>query len=278
MDIKQAFDSAWWTAILNSLSINGCPKNIWQLLRSFLENRSSILDFEDEIYNFHLERGCPQGSSLSPILWNILFNDIFKIRLPPQAQLQGYADDLILSISGNKETIERDFYRSMSAIRRWCDNKLLTFNFQKFNACLFTTKYKPPNIVIKIDNIIIPIDPTIKILGVILDKKLTFRPHIDTTASKIKGILNNLIMCCKNSFGLSAKNVRLIYLTLIQPIFTYAAGSWWPEKPPQNLLQPFKSIQRLFAIRAIRGFNSLSHESALALAGLIPIDIIMDEK
>ena len=107
---------------------------------------------------------------------------------------------------------------------------------------------------------------------------MTFRPHINATASKIKGILNNLILCCKNSFGLSAKNVRLIYLTLIQPIFTYAVGSWWPEKPAQNLLQPYKSIQRLFALRAIRGFNSLSYESALALAGFIPIDIIMEEK
>src|SRR6266478_2575918 len=91
-------------------------------------------------------------------------------------------------------------------------------------------------------------------------------------------MLNNLMLSCKNSFGLTSKNVRLIYLSLIQPILTCASGSWYPKHPPKNLLQSFKSIQRLFALRAIRGFHTISHESALALSKLIPIDIILEER
>ena len=38
-----------------------------------------------------LKRGCPQGSSLGPLLWNIYQNDLFYAGV--KSQLSAYADD-----------------------------------------------------------------------------------------------------------------------------------------------------------------------------------------
>lgn len=62
--------------------------------------------------------------------------------------------------------------------------------------------------------------------GVILDTKLNWKPHIRDTltrANRRKGMLFNLL---KPSCPTTLMTKRLIYLTLIRPILTYATPTW----------------------------------------------------
>jgi predicted nucleotide-binding protein (sugar kinase/HSP70/actin superfamily) len=43
LDIQTAFDSAWWRNILKSLQDYGCPRNLYYLIKSYLNQRSAIL-------------------------------------------------------------------------------------------------------------------------------------------------------------------------------------------------------------------------------------------
>ena len=44
LDIQTAFDAAWWPNILKSLQDCGCPKNLFYLVKSYLNQRSAIVN------------------------------------------------------------------------------------------------------------------------------------------------------------------------------------------------------------------------------------------
>jgi len=62
LDVKGAFNAAWWPAIMNSLRSSRCPKNLYNLTRSYLSNRSAILQTSNKKIKAQISRGCPQGS------------------------------------------------------------------------------------------------------------------------------------------------------------------------------------------------------------------------
>ncbi|GFT50578.1 uncharacterized protein TNCV_551711 [Trichonephila clavipes] len=76
LDIKGAFDNAWWPGILHLLKSFKVPKNIFCLIRSFLHCRSADLTLGNVTKNHVLEKGCPQGSVMGPFLWNLIMDDI----------------------------------------------------------------------------------------------------------------------------------------------------------------------------------------------------------
>jgi len=42
LDVKGAFDAAWWPSILNGLRAFGCPKNLYNLSKSYFTKRTAI--------------------------------------------------------------------------------------------------------------------------------------------------------------------------------------------------------------------------------------------
>lgn len=47
LDIKAAFDNAWWPAIFHRLRLLNCPSNIFHTLNSDSTNRKAKIDFTD---------------------------------------------------------------------------------------------------------------------------------------------------------------------------------------------------------------------------------------
>ena len=61
---------------------------------SFLTVRSAILNAGLTRHEIKTPRGCPQGSLLSPFLWNLIVDSAFSLPLFPGVKIRGYADDL----------------------------------------------------------------------------------------------------------------------------------------------------------------------------------------
>jgi hypothetical protein len=47
LDIKGAFDAAWWPGILKELRACGCPKNLYELTKSYFTQRTTTLSTTD---------------------------------------------------------------------------------------------------------------------------------------------------------------------------------------------------------------------------------------
>jgi hypothetical protein len=65
LDIKNAFNSAWYPALVQLLARSGCPGDLGRAIADFLQDRSVT----SEGVTVMTSRSCPQGSCLGPILW-----------------------------------------------------------------------------------------------------------------------------------------------------------------------------------------------------------------
>jgi hypothetical protein len=66
LDVKGAFDAAWWPAILNGLTADECPNNLFNLARSYVTQRSAYLTTNNYRIQREVRKGCPQGSCCGP--------------------------------------------------------------------------------------------------------------------------------------------------------------------------------------------------------------------
>ncbi|XP_072940728.1 uncharacterized protein [Epargyreus clarus] len=141
LDIKGAFDHAWWPALLNRLHDVKCPSNLYRIIQSYLSNRSVALNYADATVHRNLSRGCVQGSVLGPLFWNLIVDELLCADLPPNCHLQAFADDLLLITSANNTTeLENDTNAALKTITEWGRKVKLEFASSKTQAIAFTVK------------------------------------------------------------------------------------------------------------------------------------------
>ena len=91
--MSKAFDSFSHSLTLKKLDAYGFNSSSLELVRSFFDSRlNRVNKINGRITEWRImERGCPQGSSSGPLLWNMFQNNMtFHI---PDSNLTLYADD-----------------------------------------------------------------------------------------------------------------------------------------------------------------------------------------
>jgi len=93
LDIRNAFNSAPWNAILKAVRDMEVPAYLQQIISSYLQNR--VLCFESGGIEERMPVVCgvPQGSVLGPTLWNILYDGLLRTQLPSGVEYLAFADD-----------------------------------------------------------------------------------------------------------------------------------------------------------------------------------------
>ena len=276
LDIKAAFDNAWWPALFSQLRRTKCAQNIFGLIQSYFQNRSVELTYGDGHATKKMSRGCIQGSVCGPIFWNLILDELLNTPLPNGCHIQAFADDVLLIVSGETPTqIEVTTNNALVMISEWGKSVKLTFSATKTQAIAFTPDAKQT--LIHMNGVQISFENNIKVLGVIVDENLKFHEHIKYAIKKATRVFKNLCKFVRPTWGVHAENVTTIYRQVIEPIITYAAGVWGKAAEMQHAKKALRSFQRSYAIRAIRGFHTISAVSALALAQFTPLHLKIRE-
>jgi ribonuclease HI len=276
LDIKAAFDNAWWPSLFGRLRHIGCPRNIFRTFLSYVENRTVQLDFANGSARKQTTKGCIQGSACGPMLWNIILDELLTISLPAGASIQAFADDVLLIVRAKTAgEVESVINQCLAAIDAWGTSVKLAFGPEKTQGISFTPQSK--GIAIAMGGSPIPVVAEMKLLGVVIDDKLRFISHARYILGKATKIFHRLCLFVRPTWGVHPANVETIYRAVVIPMVTYAAGIWGTATRFCSVRRALRSFQRGFAIRAIRGFHTISAVAAEALAQFPPLHLVVDE-
>lgn len=229
LDIKAAFDSVWHNGLIYKLTRFNFPIEIIKIVESFLKERTFNVYIEKtksrEVY---INAGCPQGSCLSPILYNIYIADIPSF---PGCITSIFADDTsILSSDLYSTNIINNLESALVEISKYFTKWKILVNPEKTKAIYFTRKrkscYVPQNALIY-NNQDIPWQETVKYLGVILDTKLNYKNHIPYIVDKINKVTHILYPLINRKSDLSIENKKIIIKTIFHPIMFYCTPVWY---------------------------------------------------
>ena len=225
MDLSKAFDCLPHELLIAKLSAYGFEKDTLKFFYSYLKERKQCVCLKGKSSMFlEILAGVPQGSILGPILFNIFLNDIIDIF--EKTDPNNFADDNTLSaFAKNLSTlIEKLEHDSDKAIKWFTDNHMIA-NPDKFKAIIIQKDRKDTSgIKLKINNKEISSEREVTLLGVDIDNKLSFDPHISILCKKASNILNALKR--ESKFILGAKDRTLMANTYILSNFNYCPLVW----------------------------------------------------
>jgi hypothetical protein len=117
-DIEKAFDKTWHLGLLYKLLELKFSISLIKLISYFLSHRKFRVSVEGEISTQNdIQSGLPQGSILSPTLYNVYTNDMPET---PGVYLGIFADDTCINATDHKEGyILRNLQRGLSAVEKW---------------------------------------------------------------------------------------------------------------------------------------------------------------
>ena len=227
LDIEKAFDSVWHDALSHKLLLYGFPIYQLKLIVSFLQNRVFFVAInKNNSEKYNVPAGVPQGSPLSPFLFNIYINDI---PIPKHCKVAVYADDTAL-ISSIKNYDLPELVKRMDAglteIEEHFSAWKIKLNSAKTESILFSKSSKMKKNQntnrITINGQKLDWKNSVKYLGVTLDEKLTFRANIANNHLRSRKAMALVYCLLKKTSLLSLPCKLTLYRSYIRPIMTYA--------------------------------------------------------
>lgn len=274
-DVQGAFDSLWWPSLFKRLRELGCPNNLYTILKSYLNDRKVKVECGTSNVEKMINKGCPQGSVLGPILWNLNYDAILEALDGVNCEAIAYADDLIVIGSGSSRAqLERNLQIIIDVVEKEMDNLNLKLSIGKTEALLLKGRLNENrSAVIKLYNNKIKFVKTCKYLGIQLENGLTFISHAKQLKSKLIGVSGKLLRVVANSWGLNQKTLKLLYKGIFVPILTYGAPCWYDKVEKITLMKILTSAQRPFLLLLTKGCRTVSSPALQVLAGVLPADL-----
>lgn len=240
IDFKKAFDSRNHDILLETIRETGVTGTELAWMKSYLSNRSQCVTVNGTLSELvTIDYGVPQGSTLGPLFF-IVYANSMALSLTGHSMVM-YADDTaIFGADKNLARLLCNTTKNTESIMLRCRKNKLSINIQKTKAMIFCQKIreKMTHKELKIGNQNIEIVHEYSYLGIRIDDKLNFTPHL-------KSMLRNLSYK-KKQFKrirkfIDQKVAINIYKTMIAPIFSYANAFLFSA--PQKLLKKLQTQQ-----------------------------------
>jgi hypothetical protein len=229
LDLAKAFDSIDRLKLILKLQYIGVRSLEW--FKSYLENRLQYVSINgSDSDKTGIDYGVVQGSTLGPLLFLIYINNLEKVAT--KGKLFLFADDTAVVSSGCAwdEAYQRAG-EDLVRIKRWLDQNTLTLNIEKtkYIPIFFRNNSDPAPRRLTLHtcddlqsvtcncNVIERVEKY-KYLGVIIDQKLSWAPHIQ----EVKKRLRKFMYAFSQLAGvLTVGQSRTVYFAYVQSMLQY---------------------------------------------------------
>lgn len=206
----------------------GFPLHLVKITQSFLKDRSFEVTVGGSTSSIRaVTAGVPQGAVISPTLFNISNSDI---PMDNNTEIAMFADDTaLLATSHSTPALINKLQKSSDRLSKFFKRWRIRTSGEKSKATIFTRKRAArhrPRKCLKVANVDVTWNTSLKYLGLILDPKLTYSKHIDSILTKTDKLIKSLYPLINRRSKLSTSNKVLLYKSIFRPTISYAAPVW----------------------------------------------------
>ena len=221
MGLSKAFDCLNHDLLIAKLEAYGFNERVLQLIYSYLNGRKQTVKVNGSFSTWReTSVGVPQGSVLGPLLFNIYLNDLFLFL--NDSNICNYADDTTIYVCDrNNENVINRLENETQILSEWFQNNCMKLNGDKCHLMIFGEKSNDLSIKIGNKTIIESIEE--RLLGVILDKKLSFKTHVRSLCKKAG---QKLYALSRISYLLDSEKLKNIMRAFIMSQFNYCPLVW----------------------------------------------------
>ena len=249
-DINKAFDQIWHYRLIQKLKQINVGERMIGFIQDFLKDRHIQVRVKNTLSSpKKLDMGLPQGSVLSPTLFNIFMADLPSI-FTKESEVTQFADDICLwqKVSLKRSTkkssvnyIRKKYQNELNKIDSYLTQNGMLLAVNKTKIMLFNAGPKlenPPSF--SIQNHMINYSNSVKFLGLTLTPKLNWTPHFSDILNKGRMALNLLKVISSQKWGQNVTALRNLALSLIRSRMTYAQEVFFSA--PEFKLKKLQSI------------------------------------
>lgn len=215
VDLKGAFDRVWRQGLLHKAAELGITGSILRWLRSYLEDRKNSVIIHGTLSSeYKSANGVPQGGVLSPLLFNIMMNDMPR---STNVDLYVFADDITIACTGKStEFIESNLQQYINKLMSWFGKWKFEVNKDKTKMQFFTRrKIRTPALNCNGTRIERVMEQ--RLLGVVLDApRMTLVPHVRYTVADCNRRINIMKTLSSPKYGASHKILQQFYTAYIR--------------------------------------------------------------
>ncbi len=220
LDLEKAFELANREVITSQLAERGVRGKLLAWILDFLTNRTATVKFQEKHSEMReFDNGTPQGSVLSPRLFNLMMEFLVSQALPEDTTIYSYADDLVLTSNGLNALTKMQ--RLLNIVNVHLASLGLKVSPLKTKAMAIATP--DPLNRLMVDGTPIEWTRSYKYLGIVIDKPLSFKDHVTYIVARIRKRLNLMRAMTSYLTGATAEVLRAFYVACIRSIVDYAA-------------------------------------------------------
>ncbi len=207
-------------------------------------------------------------------MWNLAFDELLDDFTSSPAQIKGFADDAAILLRGpDIHTLIEQGQEAVNRALMFGTANGLEFGADKTEAVVFTRKrIKTSDLPhLQMGNTVLEYSESVKYLGIILDNKLNFGPHIREKAKKAIRLLHCVRSSVGQLWGPNPYLVRWVLTGIVRPRITYGAIVW--AKAASNHKKQLDRIQRLGLLAMAHVRQSTPTSGMEAALDMMPLDL-----